>query len=258
MGVRSAAVLAILVALAGCSMARFAIPSTLAASPELTVANRQGWGRATGRPMTFGSFRADEIRVGWTGSTSGRRGLVFRTGSGEIELGLERFGSRQRLAYQLDADGMPLWDVRCLTTRSGRSIGVTRREGDVESRLEMGPGDVALGCVGLPAGPEATDEPWELLLSAADPGALLGTLRLQNGEMLDVRGSRALAGTSLPAEGAAGYVVEKDGRALAAIDVLGRGAVRIAPEAGQPERDAIAGAAVALLLLPVGPEDGGE
>lgn len=260
MRIRSSALAIAFFALAagGCSAARLAVPAALAAAPELPVANRQGWGRAAGRPMTFGPFRADEIRVGWTSSPSGRHGLVFRTGRGEIELGLERFASRQRLAYRLVVDGMPLWDARCLTTRAGRSVGVTRREGDVESTLAIGPEDVTLGCVGLPAGPEATDEPWELLLSAADPAVLRGTLRLPNGEVLDVRGSRALAGTSLPAEGAAGYVVEKDGRPLAAIDVLGRGGVRITPEAGQPERDAIAGAAVALLLLPGGPEDGRE
>ena len=63
-----------------------------------------------------------------------------------------------------------------------------------------------------------------------------------------MEGTRHLAG-GLPADETSGYLLLRAGRPLAAVDVLGAGAVWLPETLAPAERSLLAGTAAALLLL---------
>jgi hypothetical protein len=235
------------VLLASCTPVRMHLPSPLATAPEMAVAGRQGWSRLTGKPMTFGAFRAEEIHLGWR-STSRRRGPGggLRIGTTEYSAGKERRSSRQRLEFRLVAEGSaPTW-VRCLQAERGEALVFSKRDENGESTVRIGEHrEVTFACTGEPESEELPA--WGLVLATQDPRFVAGTLTL--GEtVLAVESSNVVAtGVRIPVP--IGFVVRRDDRPVAAVELFNRGAAWIDPQLPAAERTTLAGAAAALLLL---------
>jgi hypothetical protein len=223
------------------------LPAPLAASPEMAVTGRQGWSRLTRKPMTFGAFRAEEIRLGWR-ATSRREGPGggFRIGGREYSANAEQVSSRQRLEFRLVAEGSAPMVVRCLRSERGEALVFSRRDEDSESTLRVGEQrEVTFACAGEPEGGEAAA--WSLALATDDPRFVGGTLAVGEG-VLAVESTNVVAtGARIPVP--IGFVVRREGRPVAAVEIFNRGAAWIDPGLPPAERAALAGTAAALLLL---------
>jgi hypothetical protein len=213
----------------------------------MAVTGRQGWSRLTGKPMSFGEFRAEEIHQGWR-STSRRQGPGggLRIGTTEYSANAERMSSRQRLEFRLVAENSAPTSARCLRAERGEALVFSRRDEESESTLRVGEHrEVTFACTGEP---ETGDlPPWSLVLATRDPRFVTGTLTLGDA-VLAVESSNVVAtGVRIPAP--IGFVVRREGRPVAAVELFNRGAAWIDPQLPAADRAALAGAAAALLLL---------
>lgn len=233
---------------AGCSSApiRLELPEALAGTPELAVAGRQGWSRLSGKPMTFGDFRAEEIRRGRR-ATERRTddGWTLRLGETEYTVAEERLDSRQRIHFRALDEGATAW-VECLRAESGSGLVFTRRSPERQSETRLGDRVVTFACTGTSedGGPPL----WSLVLRGDEPRTASGILDV-GGEVFAIASTDQVStGARVPVP--VGFVFRRDDRPVAAVDTLGRpGAVRLAPELPAAERAALAAAAAALLLL---------
>lgn len=236
------------VLLAGCGAApRMQVPGPLTAAPEMPVVGRQAWTRLTGKPMTFGTYRAEEIHLGWRSTrTSPGSGWGLRVGNTRYAANEERTRSRQRLEYRLVAAGAAAATVQCLRAEEGEALVFSRRGEDRESTLEVGERrEIHFACAGEP---EAEGlEAWSLALDTTDPRYFSGTLTVGETAFVVDSTNRVSTGVRIPV--ATGFVVQDDGRPVAAVDVIDQGIVWIDPQLAPSHRTALAGAGVALLLL---------
>lgn len=235
-----------LTTLAACASVQMDVPTPLGSAPEMPVAGRQGWSRLTGKPMTFGAFRAEEIHLGWR---STRRetgpGWAVRSRTKEYSLGEERERSRQRLEFRLTGvETEPLW-VRCLRAEDGEFLVFTRRaerrEDSMDLREER---ESSFGCSAVAETGETFS--WSLALGTSDPRRASGTLTLGEATFAIDSSNWVNNGKRVPAP--VGFVVRSQDGPVAAVELVDQGTVWIAPELEPADRAALAGAAAALLL----------
>lgn len=231
---------------------RLHVPASLAATPELLVSGRQDWSRLSGEPVVFGDYRAEEVKKGWRSTTRGRSGFGLGLAVGVTRLSAheEQVKSRQKLEFRLVAPGAATATVHCLRAERGESVVLERQTRTTEGTMRVGEElELSLACTA-----EAEDGSiWTLALDSRDPRFLSGTLTVGE-KALRLRPSREVI--SPKAEGgvvripaAAGYLFETDGQTLAAVELFTPSVVRIDPLLPAEQRAALAGAAVALLLL---------
>lgn len=212
---------AALLGLAGCRTARMDLPAELAGLSALPVEGRQGW--KFNEKIRFGDFEAQDVDRSWT------RGSDFRI--------LTYSSSKRRQSYEftLMERGSPRVNARCEAAFRARGaevrgveiVGTDRSALECSIRLADDPQDV-----------------WALRLAEEREQPMKGSLR-GTGASYEVVGTNRVAGGLLPVEDASGYRFRQGGRALAAVDVLGDGAVYLG--SGEP-RVVLAAAAAALLL----------
>jgi hypothetical protein len=231
---------------------RLHVPSDLAATPELQVSGRQDWSRLSGKPVVFGDYRAEEVNKGWRSTTRRRSGFGMGLAVGGTRLSAqdEQMKSRQKLEFRLVAPGASAATVQCLRAERGESVVLERQTRSTESTMRVGEGvELSLACTA-----EAEDgSSWTLGLNSRDPRFLSGTLTVGE-KVLRLRPSREVISpkakgdvASIPA--AAGYLFETEGQTLASVELFNPSVVRIDPELPAEQRAALAGAAVALLLI---------
>lgn len=213
---------ALLLALGACAGAHAPIPQELAGTERLRVEGRQGW--MANQRLRFGSFEVHEVDRSWT---HGRDVRVAGLG-----------GSRrtQEYAFTLRDGGRDAWRGECLATLRTRSIDV--RVGTIEPVNAT-----ALDCA---LRPRDGGEGWRLALAEEGERAQVGMLG-SGGRSLAVAGTNRLRG-GLPTRETTGFHFAEEGRALAAVETIGQGAVWLRPGLDPGDRGVIAAAAAALLL----------
>lgn len=201
------------------------LPEELAAAERLPVTGRQGWKLL--ERLEFGDVRVGSVERSltkgsdlgiWVYAGSRRRqsfGFTVHPGAGESWRGAAATDLRRRA---LEADGF--------------SVSFREKTGFV---ARLAPSD-------------RPEEAWTLDLRQRWDGPLAGTLR-GGGREFSVRSSDRLAGTPLRLGEPAGYLVEAAGRAVAAAEVVGDGAVWFAPDLAAADRAPVTAALAALLLL---------
>ena len=220
---RSAAVLLLA---AACAPARMQLPPPLAEDAALPV---------KGAHALLG-----DVRFGpWT-ATGVRRGLAIGETSSTWVLD-EKKARRTYRFEQLGPDGQS-WPTRCGTDYQGSDIGWESADGRSRTSVPVTAYSTLVCTVSTGAGrPD-----WLLQLHTEDTG-LTGTLG-DGSQSLRVVENHDLAGTSLDAGSAAGFVFFDGETPVAAVEVLNKGRVWL-PEGGDPDRQhALAAAATALLL----------
>lgn len=231
--------------------ARMAVDTALAAAGAplpVTGANPRRWDR----PIAFGPYRTGAVRDGGTLGWS-------------VELlNLGAAGAKRPYAFSLATPAGPV-DVEC--HQKGlegwhQPSGVT-----VDLRAAMGkPALVcafrpaaggAAGATGGAAGGAAGGGAWVLELAAAKKlaGGFVGVLRPADetaGGSLTIRSVHALEKSPIPLGSPAGYALERDGRALAAVEVINAGRAWLpgsSATATVPAPAALPAALAALLLF---------
>ncbi len=205
--------------------AELRLPEELAAAERLPVSGRQGWKLL--ERLAFGDVRVGAVERSLTKGSD--LGILFYAGSRR----------RQSFGFTVHpGDGEP-WRGAAATNLRRRAVEVDgfsvafREKTGFSARLV--PGDRA-------------DEAWTLELKQRWDGPLAGTLR-GGGREFAVRSSDRLAGTPLRLGEPAGYLVEDAGRAVAAAEVVGDGAVWLSPGLAASDRGPVVAALAALLLL---------
>jgi hypothetical protein len=219
------ALVLVMCAASGCGTAKLAVPAELDATPRLAVSGRLGWMNT--QAVRFGGYAADRVDRSWT------------RGGGVAIGGFARDRRRQSYAFTLESsEGPPLRTectanliVKGLNAGSGITLGL-----DDRSRLEC---DIL-----VEAGDTAAA--WRLELEDDGKTPMRGTL-LRGSDRYDVTGTNRVSGGALPASVTTGYHIERNGRAIAAVEVMNDGAVWLNTE-DPAERPLLAATAAALLL----------
>ena len=228
-GCRPAVAAFLLASLPGCRVAHMPVPDELLPGTTMPVSGRQGF--LPGRHLRFGPFEARDMDRSWTrarersGDDSGRR-----TAEGRY---------RQRYAFRLHEGERAIWHVQCQTDVQAVAVQAGANETDLR-RV------VSLEC--LLTRPDSAEVSWRLALDAMGERPPTGQLA-GGGRRFLVEGTEALQGTPFTFGRPSGYFILEGLRALATIEVLGDGVVRLGLGLPAVERDAIVGAATALLLF---------
>lgn len=200
------------------------LPEELSSVERWEVEGRQGWKLL--ERLSFGDFRIHGVE----------RTL---TKGGDLQI-LSYQGSkrRQSFGFTLSEHGEPAWSGAAATNLRRRAV-------DVGFQVEL------RNKSGLVARLNPVDEPttvWTLDLTERFERPLSGTLH-QGRHNVVVKGTNALARSPLSFDDTTGYVFQILGRAVAAVEVLNRGAVWIAPDLEPELRGPIVAAIGALLLF---------
>jgi len=184
--------------------------------------------RPADKAVVFGPFRVDQYRAGWTEKT------VYGIGSRSLQKYTEK--SWRRYSFELrTAEGGHL-PVECIQRKEERGLRVlgenSQTDLDVpwgeELRCSLYPGD---GVV------------WELAVSGGR-----GTFTGPESAAFDVRASNRAEGTSFRLPTPVGFLFERDGKSLGAVEVLNKGRFLLSQNLPSWLRPLVAGAASALLL----------
>jgi hypothetical protein len=200
------------------------LPAELSSAERLPVEGRQGWKLL--EQLRFGDVLVHRVERSLTKGDDVK--VLFFRGSKR----------RQTFGCAVSERGQPGWQVLAATDLRRRAF-----DGDFTFELRNESGFSALL---VPAGEGGAE--WTLDLREKGEMPLAGTLR-GAGERIEVRGTNKLAGTPLRLGETAGYVFERGGRALAAVEVINRGAVWLSPDLDPALRPAIVAAVASLLLF---------
>jgi hypothetical protein len=213
-----------------CATAHMAVPEGLEPQAALPVHGRNGF--RPGHALSFGDFRVDGVSR--SSPRTSRESHAVGDGA-HLRLGAE--SADQRLRFRLrEGDGAP-WRAWC-----GQNAAQGRSRLPVVGEITHG-FRASLACTVVPEADSAAL--WHLDL--AEDRAATGTLQ-GGGATFQVVSTDHLEGSRMRTMDATGYVFRRDGRAVAALDVLGAGAVRIDPALPPEQRAAIAASMVALML----------
>jgi hypothetical protein len=213
----------------GCRMARMAVPQSLTAdAAAMPVSGRTGF-NVFDESISFGPYNVTEVHRGWKVKSS----FGF--------LGFSMNKARQSFEFSIaDTQQQGRAEVQC-------STGVKWK--DIEGQLAGGTLTVNLQAHTLYACSIKTqDAVWQLLMNE-ETGQVVMSGVLTDGETeLAVKGTTKLEGSSFPLSDPTGYIIELDGRPVAAVEVINAGAVWIKPDLGPELRLPVASTASALLL----------
>jgi len=208
----------------GCSPAKMRVDQSLTELEELQVSGRQGLMRK--QRVRFGNYDTHQLRRSWT------------HGRGFSLLGYTRESRHQSYTYLFREDGEPRYAIGC------------------EAQHRIGAIDIGIGeieeqnAANLHCRIASVDHPEEIwyLNMREDRGRPMNG-RLMKGDVLyEIIGTNRFQGKSLPIWEAAGYHVMEGSQALASIEVINRGAVRLSRKLSDEGRDAISAVASAVLL----------
>lgn len=219
-----------MVSAAACHAAHMVVPAELVPAANLPVAGRQGF--LPGRQLRFGSVEARELKRSWVrgNERQGEEWPGHRIAEGRYE---------EHYSFRLYDGTREIWQVRCDT--EVHAVAAEALLGLTAFRREL-----ALEC--WFRSPSDSGGGWRLVLNARGDRMPTGHMAGE-GRSLQIEATASLAGTPIKNIGPSGYYVRDGRRALAAVEVLGDGAVRLAPDLTNREREVLTGAATALLLF---------
>lgn len=201
------------------------LPAELATVPRHEVSGRQGWRHL--QYLAFADVRAANVQRSTT--KGGDLGILFYRGSKR----------RQTFSFSLTVGTGTPWQVAAATN-------LRRRAAEIDGFTVEVRNDSGFAATIHPG--ETGAAAWTLEMSEKSEQPLQGWLR-RGAELFLVKGTDRLAGTPLPLGETSGYVFEWNGRPVAAVEVLGDGAVWFGSDLTPERRAAVAAAASALLLL---------
>jgi len=211
-------------------MARMSLPANLAAEArEMACRGRQGF--KFNEAFTFEPFKVTDVHRSWT-TIQGWGDAWFNTAR-----------ARQRYEFTVAEPGAPAWEGRCAVGAEFTNVEIRGfLGGDVE--VEVFGEQSLLGLLKE----RGTERSWRLVLGqSTGQRSLRGVLA--NGNLrFRVQGHHRLTRIPLPVSEAAGYLLSLDGEAVAAVEVINKGAVWIHPSVKPELRGLLAAAAAALLL----------
>jgi hypothetical protein len=184
--------------------------------------------RPADRAVVFGSFQVMQYRAGWTETT--------RYGVGSRSLLAYKEKSWRKYSFELQNEGGGRLPVECVQRKEERGLSVlgSSRQTDFdvpwgqELHCSLYPGD---GVV------------WELDVT---PGS--GTLAGPEGTAYRVRASNRAEGTRFRLPTPVGFLFEREGKAVGAVEVLNKGRFLFSRSLAPDDRNLVAAAAGALLL----------
>jgi hypothetical protein len=200
------------------------LPAELNSAERHAVSGRQGWRHL--QYLEFADVRAANLQRSTT--KGGDLGILFYRGSKR----------RQTFSFSLTVGPGTPWQISAATN-------LRRRAAEIDGFAVEVRNDSGFAATLQPGEPGAA---WTLEMSEKSEQPLQGWLR-RGSELFLVKGTDRLAGTPLPLGETSGYVFEWNGRPVAAVEVLGDGAVWFASDLPPSRRAAVAAAASALLLL---------
>lgn len=216
----------LMVGAVACSQARMALPGDLQGSAQvMSCKGRMGFNEN----FEMGVYRVFDVKRGWT----------KRTAWGFFNH--EKSRSSQKYEYALTGSDGAVWRGQALAKL---------RESDF--RTEAWGGELEIGLASdqnlfIRLGREDAKSGWTMFLMKNLDNVMEGWLGNGAAEYR-IKGTRRLAGTPMPLTEASGYVISRDGRSLAAVDVVNAGSVAFSRSLELKERDLLAAAAAALLL----------
>lgn len=214
-------------ALAGCTAAEVRLPDGFASRADAWEVS--GYSpRRFNQALRFGPFSALEMREGSTFSWS----IPLR--------GFDLGRSARPYAFTQATPGQAPVEVQC------RTVAWNLGRGNDSQRLDLNPGALAgpLMACGLRHGNGFTGS----LELSRDGTQLRGRLDAANGDF-EVRGTHAMAGTSLRSSEPTGFEFRRNGTVLAVVDLLNAGRVHLDRSLADDERVYLAAAASSILLL---------
>lgn len=219
------------VILGGCTIARMALPQSLASTTEMPVTGRQGFG--FNKPLHFGNYVAADIHRGW----------LTRTKFGA--LGFAASKAKQSYWFKLKEAEAIVLEAQCAT-------GVKSKDLELDNFLDSGgtlgvelESQTLFACTFTQPG---TEDAWRLAMSQGTGAIVLNGILTDGVTSIMVRGTRELEGGKWPLLAPTGYHFVKNGQVIGAVEVINAGAVWMLEAESEEARRAMAAAASALLL----------
>lgn len=216
---------ALLTPLLGCELAKMALPDSFEKTARpFPVSGRSGF--TWSERLAAGDYLMDDVHRGWRTTSSFLASTTFK----------------DSWEYVLKRGGQTLFSVQCATgvekTAFGRLFGVVG--------LSTEEASLTASLVPPNGGPGWKLGLWQTKKMFEVP-VFSGVL--DSGKVrFDVVASRRMAGSGFDSSDITGYELSRGGALVAAVDVLNDGRVLWAESLSQEERDAVMGAAGALLL----------
>ncbi len=206
-------------------------PELSASAVEMPVTGRQGFGLS--ESFSFGPYKVTDVHRGWRVTTAW--GI----------LGYGSSKSEQPFEFKIHAHADAPWQAHCAT-------GVRWTEMEFNNFMDTG-GDLEWGLsshalfTGEFSGPDK-EKSWKMVMKQETQDRVVDGLLSDGALRISLKGTRKLAGTTLPLTEATGYLFFGDHGLVGAVDVLNQGSVWIAKDLPDPMRTALAAAVSALLL----------
>jgi hypothetical protein len=206
-------------------------PELSASAVEMPVTGRQGF--SLSESFGFGPYKVTDVHRGWRVTTSWG---VLGYGSSKSE---------QPFEFKVHANADAPWHAHCAT-------GVRWTEMELNNfmntggKLEWGLSSNALFTSEF--SPPDKTKSWKMVLTQETQDQVMNGLLGDGTVRISVKGTRKLAGTTLPLTEATGYLFYGDQGLVGAVDVLNQGSVWIAKDLPDPLPRVLASAASALLL----------
>ena len=212
-----------------CQTARMALPGFLEERTEAyACVGRQGF--RFGEDFSFGPYQVHEVRRGWMQRVEWD--LAFAEGSAR----------RQEFEYMLHAPDGNRWQGHAVT--GVRKQDVSGRVGGGEWRWDLAADMNFL----VHIEDERQEQFWTLAMAEGRGDTVMHGELSDGHQVYRVEGTHRLAGTTMPLLDPAGFIIYKDRRAVAAVEVINQGMVYVDRDLDSIERDVLAVAATALLL----------
>lgn len=184
--------------------------------------------RPADKAVVFGAFQVMQYRAGWTETT--------RYGVGSRSLLAYREKSWRKYSFDLQTEGGGRLPVECVQRKEERGLSLLGASHQTDFDV---PWDQELHCSLYPGDGVV----WEL---GVTPGS--GTLTGPEGASYRVRASNRAEGTRFRLPTPVGFLVEREGKAVGAVEVLNKGRFLLARSLAPADRNLVAAAAAALLL----------
>jgi hypothetical protein len=202
------------------------LPEALAQVERIPVKGRQGW--KFNEKLEFGATRVSNVERSLTKGSD--LGIVFYQGARR----------RQTFGFSVAEGDAPAWRGVAATNVHRRSLRGDEDDIQIDLRNQSG-----FGAHFAPA--DKPQDIWVMELSEKGENPMAGTLR-RNDMVISVLGTNRLEGLKLPLGDTSGYVFSWGSQVLAAVEVVNKGAVWMAPDV-KPEHRAPLIAAISSLLL---------
>ncbi|MFH0880733.1 MAG: hypothetical protein V2A34_13540 [Lentisphaerota bacterium] len=212
--------------LSACQMAHMALPDTFPSSmTPIQVSGQKGFGSS----LAMGPFEVKNIQRGWKSQFSWGVAVYGRSRAKQ-QYGFELLDTRNQVVTTANCANGAKWQELKDQLWGGE--------------LTWGLTSEAVYLVAMKQG----DHVWEMAMAEdGQEWVLMG--RLSDGKtVIEVAGTKKLAGSSWPSMEASGYVFTKDGKEIGAVEVVNNGRLWVSPDLDEGLQSVLAASSASLLL----------